>query len=77
MRETRVLLWGACCPFAPISERERLANGQESKDYKRILKIIVARNRNVCYTSYTFNENLLKHISHELADDAGRESDTS
>jgi len=26
---------------------------------------------------YTFDENLLKHISHELADDAGRESDTS
>ena len=31
----------------------------------------------MCYTSHTFDENLLKHISHELADDDGRESDTS
>ncbi len=26
---------------------------------------------------FPFDENLLKHISHELADDVGRESDTS
>ncbi len=31
----------------------------------------------VCYTSCTFNENLHEHISHEMADDVGRASDTS
>ena len=31
----------------------------------------------VCYTYSKFDEDLLKHISHELADDGGRESDTS
>ena len=31
----------------------------------------------VWYTSPTFDENLHEHISHELADDVGRESDTS
>ncbi len=41
------------------------------------MKILVARNLGrVLYVS-TFDENLLKHISHELADDARRESDTS
>jgi len=29
------------------------------------------------YPSHAFDENLLKHISHELADDDSRESDTS
>jgi hypothetical protein len=44
---------------------------------ERILKILVARNLGrVLYVS-TFDENLLKHISHELADDARREGDTS
>ena len=32
---------------------------------------------NVCYTSGTFDENLHEHISHELADNARRKSDTS
>jgi len=32
---------------------------------------------NVWYTSSTFDENLHEHISHELADNVGRESDTS
>ncbi len=31
----------------------------------------------LCYTSCTFDENLHEHIRHELADDGGRESDTS
>jgi len=31
----------------------------------------------LCYMSNTFDENLHEHINHELADDAGRESDTS
>jgi hypothetical protein len=42
-----------------------------------ICKILLACNRrHVLYVS-TNDEDLLKHISHELADDAGRESDTS
>jgi hypothetical protein len=36
-------------------------------------KILVACNLAVCYTSYTFDENLHEHISHELAGDAGLE----
>ena len=42
-----------------------------------LLKIFVALSHLVCYLSNTFDENLLKHISHRLADDARRESDTS
>ena len=30
----------------------------------------------VCYKFRTFNENLHEHISDDLADDVGRESDT-
>ncbi len=29
------------------------------------------------YSSFTFDEKLHEHISHDLADDVGRESDTS
>ena len=43
----------------------------------KICKIFLACNQQpVLYVS-TFDEDLLKHISHELADDAGRASDTS
>jgi hypothetical protein len=44
---------------------------------ERILKILVARNLGCVLYVSTFDENLLKHISHELADDARREGDTS
>jgi hypothetical protein len=48
-----------------------------SKNFCTFCKILLACNRqHVLYVS-TFDEDLLKHISHELADDVGRESDTS
>jgi hypothetical protein len=60
--------------FQPIAQRETT---YRIENQERILKILVARNLGrVLYVS-TFDENLLKHISHELADDARREGDTS
>jgi hypothetical protein len=51
--------------------------GRKIVDICKNLKILLACDRSpVLYVS-TFDEDLLKHISHELADDAGRASDTS
>jgi len=46
---------------------------ESSADQKNKLTVTTL----LCYMSNTFNENLHEHISHELADNAGRESETA
>ena len=43
----------------------------------KFVKYFLHVTNGMCYTSSTFDEDLLKYISHELADNVGRESDTS
>jgi hypothetical protein len=55
-----------------ISEFQRIP--PRRKNICRKTKILLACNLQHVLHISTFDENLLKHISHELADDAGPES---
>jgi hypothetical protein len=63
--------------YQPIRICEFQIDPARPQNICKIFKILVACNQwHVLYV-FKFDEDLLKHISHELADDAGRASDTS
>jgi len=63
--------------YQPIRICEFQTDPARPQNICKIFKILVACNHAPVLYVFKFDEDLLKHISHELADDAGRESDTS
>lgn len=66
-------------PFFNLTRRSSVHQFIRILDFQicTFLKLLVDCNGARCYRSRTFDEDLHKHINHELADNVGRESDTS